>query len=160
MILDELLKSNDIKKYCYIGKEMQNDLFQDTWVKILEIPEAKLIDIYEKGYLLFYIYRIITSELGLYYRKNKIKKYDISLSDINIQVQTNLDIYDSIDLKKVNDMLGKLHWYDRKLFEIYLEEGSCRKVQAKTKINYNSVQETVRKVRIKLANGIDREFKR
>lgn len=156
MILDELLKSNDIKKYCNIGKELKDDLYQDTWIKILEIPEAKLIDIYKKGYLLYYIYRIITSELGLWYRKNNIKKYDISL--IELQVQVN--IFDSLDLKKVNDMLSKLHWYDRKLFEIYLEEGSCRKVQAKTKINYNSVQETVRKVRKKLANGIDREFKR
>ena len=156
MILDELLKSNDIKKYCNIGKELKDDLFQDTWIKILEIPEAKLIDIYKKGYLLYYIYRIITSELGLWYRKNNIKKYDISL--IELQVQVN--IFDSLDLKKVNDMLSKLHWYDRKLFEIYLDEGSCRKVQAKTKINYNSVQETVRKVRKKLANGIDREFKR
>lgn len=156
MILDELLKSNDIKKYCNIGKELKEDLYQDTWIKILEIPEAKLIDIYKKGYLLYYIYRIITSELGLWYRKNNIKKYDISL--IELQVQVN--IFDSLDLKKVNDMLSKLHWYDRKLFEIYLEEGSCRKVQAKTKINYNSVQETVRKVRKKLANGIDREFKR
>lgn len=48
-----------------------------------------------------------------------------------------------------------MHWYDKKLFEVYLHEGSYRKVEKATTIGYNMVKKTVQKVRKKL-NGIER----
>lgn len=59
-----------------------------------------------------------------------------------------------IELSKVQKILDDLHWYDKKMFELYLQEGSYRKVEKLTKIGYNSVQDTVLKVRRILKNGI------
>ena len=160
IIIDELLNDKSIIKYCHvIGGENKNDLFQNTWLKILELSEDKLKDIHSKGYLTFFIYRMICNTSKDFIKSENIRSKYIGNSQQKTEPNLENQIINKIELDKINLILSKLHWYDRKLFEIYLEEGSCRKVQAKVGINYNSVQETVKKVRTKLANGIDRKFK-
>ena len=159
-IIHILLHEPQIKRFCSIGGEFSDDLYQSTWVLILEIPEKKLIQIYNKGYLIFYIFRIIKSTQCQSQRKetkklivgdNEVRTMRCRPSKDSIQSSDFNKVNARIQLQKISDTLDKIHWYDKKIFELYLEEGSYRKVEKKTGIGYNSVQDTVLKVR-KLLN--------
>lgn len=158
-IITELLGSPAIKNYCCIGKDRADDLFQDAWIKILKIPENKLVDIYQKGYLLFYIYKIIQNLQRVWFAKNKASLNQVDINGVH-NIEAADDIFGGIELKKVRELLSEMNWYEQKLFEIYMEEGSFRKVEKKTKINYQSVHDTVMLVRKKLAHGINRPLKK
>ena len=58
------------------------------------------------------------------------------------------------NLKKVKSNLDKLFWYDKKIFELYVEFGSLRKVSAQTGIKYGAIHQTVRKVKKQLNENI------
>ena len=167
-IIHTLLQEPQIKRFCSIGGNYSDDLYQSTWVVILGIPEEKLKHIFNKGYLLFYVFRIIKS-IQMQDQKKKrnyipIEKelktfddeYKIS-TKLEFEIESALKTSDHsdkvnarIELEKVSKTLESMHWYDEKIFRLYLEEGSYRKVEKKTGIGYNSVQDTVLKVRKKL----------
>jgi hypothetical protein len=58
------------------------------------------------------------------------------------------------NLQKVKANLDKLFWYDKKIFELYIEFGSLRKVSAKTGIKYGAIHQTVTKVKKQLNENI------
>ena len=59
-----------------------------------------------------------------------------------------------INLEKVKANLDKLFWYDKKIFELYIEFGSLRKVEQQTGIKYGAIHQTVTKVKKQIQNGI------
>ena len=152
-IIHILLHEPQIKRFCSIGGEFSDDLYQSTWVRILLITEEKLKQIHQKGYLLFYVFRIIKS---IQMENEKKQTNDLPIESATLKTIDHSNMIDAkIQLQKVSDTLDGLHWYDKKIFELYLEEGSYRKVEKKTGIGYNSVQDTVLKVR-KLLNETQR----
>lgn len=74
----------------------------------------------------------------------------------NLQVNDTPRQEARLELNKIQKILDSLHWYDKKMFELYLQEGSYRKVEKLTKIGYNSVQDTVLKVRKIIKDGTER----
>ena len=119
------------------------------------MPETKLVKIYNDGYLEFYIFKIISSLLHSQ-TKRQSKLCDIESISVHISEENAIDA--RIELSNVKKVLDDEYWYDRRIFELYLQEGSYRKVQKLTGIGYNSVQDTVLKIR-KALDGIKREFK-
>jgi len=119
------------------------------------MPETKLVKIYNDGYLEFYIFKIISSLLHSQ-TKRQSKLCDIESISVHISEENAIDA--RIELSNVKKVLEAQYWYDKKIFELYLQEGSYRKVQKVTGIGYNSIEDTVRKVR-KALNGIKRESK-
>lgn len=154
-IIQHLTKVSYIKDTCRIAGHLSDDLFQHIWVKILEFDHVKLEQIYLKGYLQFYIYRMIVNEA-----RNKNNPFLKNHKHIDLEFTFN-DEYDKeqdnefeSNLKKVKANLDKLFWYDKKIFELYIEFGSLRKVSAQTGIKYGAIHQTVTKVKKQLNENI------
>lgn len=184
-IIQHLTKVSYIKDTCRIAGHLSDDLFQHIWVKILELDYCKLEQIYSKGYLQFYIYRMIvnearnknnpflknntiveyliedrrlvrqskyskTNEYGLNEWSSEIDRFTDDVEKYNIENDKQFEI----KLEKVKSTLDKLFWYDKKIFELYLEHGSLRKVAKETKIGYGAIHQTVTKVKKQLNENI------
>lgn len=173
-IIEHLTKVNYIKQTCKVGGSLSDDLFQHTWLKILELEPTKLESIFEKGYLQFYIYRMIINEA-----RNPanpfLKNYQQNLQlGVIMNSATNreqleyggstffeghglIDYSEEYDYDSDNDfeaktklikeILDEQYFYDKKIFELYVEFGSLRKVEAQTGIKYGAIHQTVKKVK-------------
>ena len=154
-IIQHLTKVSYIKDTCSIAGHLSDDLFQHIWVRILEFDHVKLEQIYSKGYLQFYIYRMIVNEAR---NKNNPFLKNHKHIDLEFIFTDEYDIEQDSDfetnLEKVKCNLDKLFWYDKKIFELYVEFGSLRKVSAKTGIKYGAIHQTVTKVKKQLNENI------
>ena len=56
-------------------------------------------------------------------------------------------IIDIVHLNHVIEALDKMHWYNKRLFYMYIEEGTYRAIEKETGIHYISVYKTVKMVR-------------
>jgi len=130
-----------------------NDVSQEVILSFLELDQEKQRQIIEGGYLEFWAIRAAmftnsnTGKFGKYFSRH--------FEDLKqIENRNKIDIHDRIDakilLEKVTKELDAMYWYDRELFRIYLEEGSLRKVEKATGIQFTSVKTTVDKVRKKI----------
>jgi len=161
-IIQHLTKVDYIKNTCKIAGDLSDDLFQHTWVKILELKEETLLKANNNGYLQFYIQRMIISDARN--PKNPFLKQLTSravTNDFECIICLNED-YD-IESDKLFEVLYKaaikniesLTFYERKLFEMYLDTPSYRKLGAKIGIKYGSIHKTVTKVKKKLIESIN-----
>jgi hypothetical protein len=100
----------------------------------------------------YYIYLTLrTSYLQLYNKKKKENKvsYDLVL-DIATGEYVDFDEANDVVLKE----LDKVHWYDKKVFELIQGEYSITELSKKTNISYHSLYNTYRKTKQKLTNKI------
>ena len=177
LIIEHLTKVNYIHSTCKIAGCLSDDLFQHIWVKILEMKSDKLISIHQKGYLQFYIYRMIVNEarnpknkfLKQMHQSNIILPFAIEWDRIGEDDNCKASItrkafvdegndYDhSIDLlnEQVNTELDKMYFYDRELFKLYVKHGSLRKVEAVTGIKYGAIFQTITKVKKQINESIN-----
>lgn len=96
----------------------------------------------------FYIYRTLkTSFLQL---KNKQKKQNKTSIDLVV----DLDSGEYVDFENANniveDELDKLHWYDRKVYNLIQDDYNITELSKKTNITYHSLYNTYRKVKDRL----------
>lgn len=178
-IITHLTKVKYIQAACHIAGELRDDLFQHIWVKILEIEPLKIEDIYKKGYLDFYILRMIRNEAtnknnpflrGIILQKTesnwqyKNAEY-LSDGDFNVRREnefiSDLEPYDheadnqfETTLCQVKEKLKTLYWYDRTIFELYLTHKSLRKVSAETGIKYGAIHQTITKVKKQIHESV------
>ena len=124
--------------YCIIGKML---------TKGLDISYGDDVNYY-------YIYLTLkTSFLQLKKRKEKEGKKSIDLV-------YNLESGDYIDFEtennKVEDELERLHWYDRKVYNMIQNEYTITELSNKTTISYHSLYNTFRKVKKRLKQKINK----
>ena len=100
-IITELAKEKAVETMCInMGVEQAyfDDLVQEIYVILLEYDDNKIINMYEKNQIKFFITRIIKNQ---YFSKNspfykKYKMYD-QRQDNNKQVETEEDEFDTED---------------------------------------------------------------
>ena len=100
-IVNELAKNKVVETMCVnFGVEQAyfDDLVQEIYLIILEYDDNKIINMYEKNQIKFFITRIIKNQ---YFSKNspfykKYKTYD-QRQDNNKQVETEEDEFDTED---------------------------------------------------------------
>ena len=152
-IINQTAKDKEIKSICKkIGGNLSDDLYQELMVIILEYPKEKLVEIYNKGYFKFFIVRTLTNQFNSnsspfnkLYRLKEIEELPTFEYDKNIDVLYH----------KVNNILDKLHWYDRELFKAYIEAGSYRKLSKITDIPFNSISRTINHVKSIIRNNLN-----
>jgi len=186
-IIEHLTKVSYIRETCNVAGCLADDLFQHIWVKLLEFDCDKLEQIYSKGYLQFYIYRMIINEarnpknpflkartkeflldnvIGLLGVQNENKREFGNHARVENLIPDKYNEYDydadkefEHQVKIAKETLNEAFWYDRKIFELYLEFGSLRKVSAQTGIKYGAIHQTITKVKKQLnENIISRTF--
>ena len=91
---------------------------------------------------------------NLYYYECKQKK---EVHEIEHQ-QVNEQLFESI-MSKANEHINNWHWYDKKLFEIYVNEGlSMREIAKGTGISLRSIFSTLKTCKEKLKNELKEDY--
>jgi len=157
---------NDALKYFYESETVTNiflkvkshhrEDFKSFIMDILIDNPDKLVKSYEEGWIDFYIWRIVAnqyySNTSPWYRKYLIKEN--VMVDIT-EDEPEISIDEESVLNQVKDILNRVHWYDRTLFQMYyFEKMTYQKIQENTGINYISVRRTVMKTLEKIKTQI------
>jgi DNA-directed RNA polymerase specialized sigma24 family protein len=78
---------------------------------------------------------------------------------IEEETQINEENFDCI-IKKANFVMDKWHWYDKKLFEVYVNEGlSMREIASRTGISLRSIFSTLDFCKRRLRAELEMDFK-
>lgn len=153
-IITQLYLDKDIGQA--IGKmqpsDLQEDLRQEMFLVLCEMPEEKLLQMYGDGYLKFFLVRtmlnMMKSDRSTFYNKFRKVYSEIDQSHDKTEEPDH-------DLEELSGKLVKsldiLHWYEKEIFRLYSENGkNISELSRVTKIPYRSLFKTIRKVRIYL----------
>jgi hypothetical protein len=120
-IIEKLWNSQELKDA--IAKmqpeDLQDDLRSEIFKVLCEMEEDKLVDMYNRNVLRFYLVRTMlnmtqskTSQFYKLYRKPLHPEVEIHDRDEDL-------------LNKVQDELSNLHWFSSKLLELYAINHNC-----------------------------------
>ena len=88
------------------------------------------------------------------YKKLQMKNKQKKQNKISLDLVLDLESGEYIDFNDANDSveqeLSKLHWYDRKVYNLIQDEYSITELSKKTNITYHSLYNTYRKVKDRL----------
>ena len=101
-----------------------------------------------------YYYIYLTLKTTFLQLKNKQKKENKTSLDLVVDLESGEYINYNEANNILNDELDKLHWYDRKVYEIIDSGVSVRELSKKTNIAYHSLYNTYRKVKKYLKDKI------
>jgi len=132
--------------------ELQDDLKSEVFLILSELPEDKLIALYDRKELRFYIVRVM---LNLVQNANNqfYKKYR------NFVEYTHKEIIEIVqeditDIVKIS--VDNLHWYKKELLRLYTEEFNCnpKALSRDTGIPYMSIIRTLNITKSELKSKI------
>ena len=149
-VFDDHTKWINTTKRFGCSKEEAEDIVGDMYCIIGKMLNKGLDISYGDSVNYFYIYRTLkTSFLQL---KNKqTKENAISLdNDFDVYLESSEPIDFDIANNKILDALDKMHWYDKKIYNLIQYEYSITKLHKKTGISYHSLYNTYRKVKQQL----------
>lgn len=160
-IISLMYNSPDINEA--IGKmqpyELQDDLRQEVFLVLCEMNEEKLFEMYEQGYLKYFIVRTILN-MAKSDRSNFYKKFRQLYQEIPLSYEVKKEEYDETLVEKLEEGMQVLHWYEAELLKLYAENGkNLLAISRDTKIPYRSLLKTIRKAKIllkyKIRNNVD-----
>lgn len=148
-IITEVYNSKEVNNLIngYRPIELQQDLKQQSFLRLLEQEHSKILSLHENNKLINYTLIIISNTA-------KSKKYTLGI-DERIIPTTNLDL--EIECEKyqeININFDELYWYDAEILKLYFQHGSIRKVSALTTIPSSSIFYTIKNAKLKIkSNG-------
>jgi DNA-directed RNA polymerase specialized sigma24 family protein len=104
----------------------------------------------------FYIYRILRSLfIDLCRKEAKITKVNVDFLEKYIQ-EEEIKEYKDIEgkMKQLDNLLDKVYWYDRKVFDLISEGMSIAELSKKSGISYYSLYNTYKNVKSLIKNNI------
>ena len=132
--------------------ELQDDLKSEVFLILAELPNDKLIGLYNRKELRFYIVRIM---LNLVQNANNqfFKQYRNFTELIIEEKEDEQDIDLTI---KVQSSVQDLHWYKKELLRLYTEEFDCnaKALSRDTGIPYMSIIRTLNITKSELKSKI------
>lgn len=148
IIVNEIANDKEYKTLCRkLSPKFSDDLYQDLMLILLRYNEVKLIEIYNKNQLKFFIVKILmnqahssSSEFYKLYRKQA----DYKEVDWYGDNSTNEDIIPAtISTIELYAQADENNWYRAKLFKEYLKAGNIRALSKKTRIPVMSIQRSL-----------------
>lgn len=154
-ILEKLYTSRELKEALnkMHPEELRDDLRQEIFVALCEMPDDKLIALEKSGHLRFYAVRIMlnmiqskTSRFYYKYRKPSHEPYNDSFDTQDEPEQCEHEFEQKIT--KITEELEAMHWYKKDLFDLYLKNGcNASAVSRQTKIPIRSIYHTIKEVK-------------
>ena len=151
-LLIELSKDVKIKEACKkIGYPNHEDLYQELFIILCELPTEKLQKIKQDGYLHYWVVRTllnITSPRGSFYKKYYIINDEGAGEKLTEQAEENEQL---LELESKRTEIEKLleryeqsgqegsGWYKVNLLKQWIEVGSSRKLSKLTGICYRTI---------------------
>ena len=136
-------------------EELQYDLKAEVFLVLCEMNEDKLIGLYERNELKFYIVRIMLNMIKSD-RSNFYKSYRnyTEYVDNDTEVEVNFDKSDLVD--KLEKNLEGLHWYNKEILKLYAIDfkKNAKELSRKTGIPYMSIVRTINKTKKQMKTNI------
>tara|TARA_A100001011_G_C14090273_1_gene748265 strand:- start:129 stop:521 length:393 start_codon:yes stop_codon:yes gene_type:complete len=104
----------------------------------------------------FYIYRILRSLfIDLCRKEAKVTKVNLDYLERFVQ-EEEIKEYKDIEgkMKQLDNLLDKVYWYDRKVFDLISEGMSIAELSKKSGISYYSLYNTYKNVKLLIKNNI------
>ena len=148
---DHLKWINTVKKMGCSEVEAE-DIVGDMYVIVGKMLNKGLDISYKDDVNYFYIYKTLrTSFLQLMNKKNKASK-------VSLELTNEIPADELIDFELANDIvqeeLEKMHWYNRKVYDMIQGGYKISELSRKTNIDYYSLYHTYVKTKNKLTNKI------
>ena len=140
----DLLADNELRELAERICSIPDDLIQEAALTLMELPQKKWDDINEGGYLRFYVVRTMIN-MATSPRSSFSKLYNLHNHDKIDHDREEYDQEKEDDLQLLETLMEELHWYDREVLKMWLEEGSYRKVAKKVDIPFKSIGNSVKK---------------
>ena len=136
-------------------EELQYDLKAEVFLVLCEMNEEKLIGMYERNELKFYIVRIMLNMIKSD-RSNFYKSYRnyTEYVDNDSEAEVNFDKSDLVD--KLEKNLEGLHWYNKEILKLYAIDfkKNAKELSRKTGIPYMSIVRTINKTKKQMKTNI------
>ena len=132
------------------------DIVQEMYIQ-LHLDTQKGIDFsYGEDINHYYCYKLLR---GIYLNifKKEARQIKVYLEDVDINYKEELGIDEnqwSKTREKLDTILDKIYWYDKKVFEIIASGTSIAKLSRDTKISYVSLYNTYRNTKNHIQNEI------
>jgi len=140
-IITELYLCNDIDKvintlpaYC------KEDIKQNAFLKLIQVNNSLLLELYNSGKLNAYAYRVIINEF-----KDFIKKNKESIGIENIELKNE-------EYEEININFDSLEWYESELLKLR-EQHTLRGIEQLTNISHNTINSILNNISKKIING-------
>jgi DNA-directed RNA polymerase specialized sigma24 family protein len=143
----QLYNSGELRKACLSigGTDWADDLQQEILLVLFEKPEAKILDAHSKGYLRFYVVRIIMN-----FYSSKTTGFYSKYRHLDETTPLDFDIHDDTvpkddtaieALEAAIERMGQSTEfpYDQKLLQLHLQLKTKKKVSRATGIPYRTV---------------------
>ena len=132
--------------------ELQDDLKSEVFLILAELPEQKLIDLYDKKQLRFYVVRIM---LNLVQNSNN-QFFKMYRNFVEYTAQEVAESHQEDISQKVRLSVDDLHWYKKELLRLYTEEFKCnaKALSRDTGIPYMSIVRTLNITKSELKSKI------
>jgi len=145
-----------------------NDFKQELFLILLNKEDSYIISRYEKGTILFLIYRICTNQINSgtspFYKKYKGQHFDnIDIQELPIEDED----YHSFDILKYCNENNILSWYESEILSIYYklaehkhkdEKSTLRGIEEEYGIDHVSIHLTVKKAINKIKKHIGKNY--
>jgi hypothetical protein len=136
-------------------EELQYDLKAEVFLVLCEMSEEKLIGMYERNELKFYIVRVMLNMIKSD-RSNFYKSYRnyTEYVDNDTEAEVNFDKLDLVD--KLEKNLEGLHWYNKEILKLYAIDfkKNAKELSRKTGIPYMSIVRTINKTKKQMKTNI------
>jgi hypothetical protein len=132
--------------------ELQQDLKAEVFLILCEMPEAKLIDLYDKKQLRFYLVRIMLNLI-----QSTDKKFYLRFRNFQELVSYEKKDEEYIDEHiNINKFIDELHWYKQEILRLYTFEfnKNAKELSRFTNIPYMSIIRTLNQVKTELKKKI------
>lgn len=129
------------------------DLLQDVYLYLLEMKDLEKIIYSERDLNLYYIYQLIRSKyLNGIKKKKKINITPLEEEYLENEGENEYDEQADANTERllqiIKEGLEELHWFDKKLFETYHNEGhSISSLHEATKISRNTIWQSLSKTK-------------
>lgn len=148
MTIAQLATDTRLKSFARkYGGEYADDLIQDAILILLQLEKGRVEQIHEQGSLRSYAQRIIYNIIHGNGKSDTITDITHVTGFHFDNIEDEQTEQDDDRLSKIKTVLKRMYWYDRDIFLLYMDMGSCREVAKATGINYTSIHRTVKKVR-------------
>ena len=130
--------------------ELQADLKAEVFLILCEMDESKLIGLYERNELKYYMVRImlnmIKSDRSSFF-KNYRNFVELLENDVEVFESNPEETYNKIEVH-----LQNLHWYNRELFKLYALDfkKNAKELSRKTGIPYMSIVRSINKTKAEI----------
>jgi hypothetical protein len=172
-IIEMVYRNTQFKHICLQvcgGDELSNDLYHEMILALNNYEDEKLAGLYHRGELRWFITRIM---MTMWRCKSSpfYQAYRRGTESITDRMPTPEDEYDmdgDLRTQLIIDTTAKVleeklssgdrnDWYEATMWKLYIESGSFRKAQEKSRIPYKSIANTVRRMKLIIAKRIELE---